>query len=96
MVAGIRELMKSDIEGPTNIGSSEYVSVAQLVSIVADVARKEIGVHYIDGPVGVQSRNFSNERIYSTGWNSSFSLRDGIEKTYPWVDQQVTAAKSQR
>jgi GDP-D-mannose 3', 5'-epimerase len=39
--------------------------------------------------VGVQSRNFSNDRIASTGWQSRFSLRDGIALTYPWVEEQV-------
>jgi nucleoside-diphosphate-sugar epimerase len=39
--------------------------------------------------VGVHSRNFSNERIYSIGWKSQFSLEDGIRLTYPWVEQQV-------
>jgi len=41
--------------------------------------------------VGVQSRNFSNERIYSVGWRSRFSLKDGIARTYPWVQAQVEA-----
>jgi len=42
--------------------------------------------------VGVRSRNFSNAKIYSTGWNARFSLRDGIAQTYPWVEEQVKAA----
>jgi nucleoside-diphosphate-sugar epimerase len=77
--------------GPANIGSAEYVSVAQLVQTVADVAGKTIRIRYVAGPVGVQSRNFSNERIYSVGWRSRFSLRDGIARTYPWVQAQVEA-----
>lgn len=46
---------------------------------------------HVDGPVGVRSRNFSNERIYSTGWRARFFLRDGISHTYPWVEAQVRA-----
>lgn len=91
MVDGIRRLMQSDLEGPTNIGSSEYVSVEELVETVADVAGKRVRTKYINGPVGVQSRNFSNAKIYSTGWKPRFSLRAGIEKTYPWIDEQVKA-----
>ena len=41
------------------------------------------------GPVGVQSRNFSNARIYSLGWRAKTSLREGIGDTYRWVEQQV-------
>ena len=52
----------------------------------------DFGVH-IDGPVGVQSRNFSNARIYSIGWRSQFDLRAGIEQTYPWVAAQVEALR---
>jgi len=41
----------------------------------------------------VRSRNFSNERISSTGWRARFSLRDGIACTYPWVEAQVYATQ---
>jgi len=91
MVSGIYLLMQSDLEGPTNIGCPEYVSVRQLVDTVADVAGKKVNIHCIDGPVGVQSRNFSNERIYSIGWKALYPLRRGIELTYPWVEAQVNA-----
>ena len=53
---------------PTNIGSPEYVTVDELVRTVADVAGKQLRTVHVEGPVGVLSRNFSNERIYSTGW----------------------------
>ena len=93
MVDGIRKLMDSSLEGPTNIGWPEYVSVKQLVETVAEVAAKRISVRYVSGPVGVLSRNFSNARIYSTGWQPRFSLRDGIGRTYPWIEQQVRMAR---
>jgi GDP-D-mannose 3',5'-epimerase len=89
MVDGIYRLTQSDLPTPSNIGSPEYVTVDELVRIVAEVAGKRIQVAHIDGPVGVRSRNFSNERIYSTGWRPRFTLRDGIGRTYPWVESQV-------
>jgi nucleoside-diphosphate-sugar epimerase len=92
MVDGICLLMHSDIAEPANIGCPEYVSVKELVDIVAEVAGKTIQIRYVDGPVGVQSRNFSNDRIYSIGWRSRFSLREGIALTYPWVASQVREA----
>jgi nucleoside-diphosphate-sugar epimerase len=92
MVDGIVLLARSDLEGAVNIGSPEYVSVEQLVQVVQEVAGKRVGIRNIDGPVGVQSRNFSNTRIESLGWRSRFSLRDGIARTYPWVEQQVLQA----
>jgi nucleoside-diphosphate-sugar epimerase len=91
MVDGIYRLMHSELTGPTNIGCPEYVSVDELVQTVADVAEKRIFIRHVDGPVGVQSRNFSNDRIYTTGWRARFSLREGIARTYPWVEAQVHA-----
>lgn len=94
MVDGIVTLMRSDIETPVNIGSSEYVDVETLVRTVADVAGKDISVLYVDGPVGVQSRNFSHALIESLGWHARYSLRDGIASTYPWVEEQVRKAQA--
>ena len=91
MVDGIYRLMHSDLQGAVNIGNPEYVSVNELVATVAEVAHKRINIRHIKGPVGVQSRNFSNERIFTTGWKAAFPLRAGIEKTYFWVESQVKA-----
>jgi len=89
MLDGICRLMGSALQGPVNIGSPQYVSVRDLVDTVADVSGKTFRVRYVEGPVGVRSRNFSNARIYATGWESRFSLRDGIARTYPWIEEQV-------
>jgi GDP-D-mannose 3',5'-epimerase len=93
MVDGIYRLMHSDLEGAVNIGCPEYVSVNELVATVAQVAGKKINVKHVEGPVGVQSRNFSNERIYSTGWQAKYFLKDGIACTYPWISEQVRKTK---
>ena len=89
MVDGIYLLMQSELEGAVNIGCPQYVTVEELVDTVAEVAGKRIRKQYVEGPVGVHSRNFSNERIYSIGWRARFSLRDGIVRTYPWIREQV-------
>ena len=91
MLEGIYLLMQSDLGVPINIGCPQYVSVKELIDTVAEVAGKKIHVKYIQGPVGVRSRNFSNEKIYSLGWRSRFSLREGIALTYPWVAKQIAA-----
>lgn len=93
LVDGIRRVMQSELEGPVNIGNPEYVSVKELVETVAAVAGKRIRVEWVSGPVGVQSRNFSNERIYSTGWRARFPLAAGIAQTYPWIEAQVKAKR---
>jgi len=93
LVDGIYRLMHSDISLPTNLGCPQYVSVDELATTVAEVAGKEIHIEHVPGPVGVQSRNFSNARAYSIGWQPKVWLRDGIALTYPWVEAQVMAQR---
>jgi nucleoside-diphosphate-sugar epimerase len=94
MTDGIFRLMHSDLEGGVNIGCPQYVTVDELVEVCAEVSGKKVNIKHVDGPVGVQSRNFSNERIYSTGWEPKVFLKEGIERTYPWVAEQVAKKKS--
>lgn len=89
MIDGIYRLMQSDIDKPVNIGCPRYVSVKELANTVAEIAKKKINTRSVPGPVGVHSRNFSNDRIYSTGWKSQFDLQKGISLTYPWILKQV-------
>lgn len=94
MIEGIYLLMQSDLHGAVNIGCPQYVSVDELAYTIADVAGKKINIRHIEGPVGVQSRNFSNDRIYSIGWKARHYLRDGIAQTYPWIEEQVRQAQA--
>jgi GDP-D-mannose 3',5'-epimerase len=89
LIEGIYMLMHSDFEDPVNIGSSQYVTVDELVDTVIEVSGKTIHKKYVEGPVGVQARNFSKARIHSLGWEAKFSLKEGIERTYPWIERQV-------
>ena len=91
MVDGIYRLMQSDLQGPTNIGNPEYISVDELVTTAAKVAGKKIKINHVKGPVGVESRNFSNQKIFRTGWKANFSTDDGIRLTYPWIESHVKA-----
>jgi nucleoside-diphosphate-sugar epimerase len=93
MLEGIYLLMQSDLKVPVNIGCPQYVSVKELIDAVARIARKNVHVKWIEGPVGVQSRNFSNSKIYSLGWKPKYFLEDGISLTYPWISGQVNKAK---
>ena len=93
MVDGIYMLTQSDLEGAVNIGCPQYVTVDQLVATVAEVAGKTIHSKYVDGPVGVHSRNFSNARIYSLGWRAKVFVKEGLGYTYPWIEAQVKTAR---
>ena len=87
---GTTRLLRSDLEGPFNIGSEEMVTINQLVHIVSDIAGKTIQINNIPGPQGVRGRNSDNTLIREKlGWAPSQSLKDGLEKTYQWIETQV-------
>jgi GDP-D-mannose 3', 5'-epimerase len=92
MVDGIVTLMKSQLENGVNIGRREYVSVDELALLVAEIAGKKVHLRHVDGPVGVRARNFLAPRMASIGWESRVSLREGLSRTYPWIESQVKAA----
>ena len=79
LVDGVRRLVDSGMTEPTNIGTREYVSVQQLVALVADAAGKEISPRWIPGPVGVQNRN-PNDRIESLDLNRNLISRMAYQK----------------
>jgi len=93
MVEGINMLMHSELHGAVNIGCPQYVSVDELASTVARVSGKKITIKHVPGPVGVQSRNFSNARISSLGWQAKVPVLEGIQRTYPWVEEQVRRSR---
>ena len=88
--------MRSAHQGPFNIGSDEMVSINELVSVVADVAGKTIRVEHVPGPQGVRGRRSDNRLIHKlVGWQPVGRLIEGIEQTYPWVEQQLHARNNQ-
>jgi GDP-D-mannose 3', 5'-epimerase len=93
-VTGTLRLMASDFQEPINIGSSELVTVNELVTIVEDIAGVRLKRAYdTSAPKGVNGRNSDNALIQSVlGWEPSVSLRQGLEETYSWVYGQVKAA----
>src|SRR6266404_5605830 len=94
-VDGIRRLMESDFTGPVNIGSNEMVSINQLAYLVMDVAHKKLSLHHVPGPLGVRGRNSDNRLIaQKLGWSPSRPVREGLEKTYSWIQRQITPMPS--
>lgn len=93
-VEGVRRLMNSDFTGPVNIGSEEMVTINHLAAQVTAISGKWLGVRHVDGPLGVRGRNSDNRLIGSKlGWKPSLPLCTGLEKTYSWIEKQVTMRK---
>ena len=87
---GIRRLMDSDFIGPVNIGSEEMITINGLAELVMNIAGKKLGVFHIAGPLGVRGRNSDNNIVNEKlGWRPQRPLKEGLEKTYTWIAEQV-------
>jgi GDP-D-mannose 3',5'-epimerase len=90
-VRGTRSIAQLGDGDPINLGSSELVTINELVTIVEEIASIELERKYLlDAPQGVRGRNSDNTLfLRKHGWEPSTSLRKGLERTYEWIFQQV-------
>lgn len=89
-VEGVWRLMQSDFAGPVNIGSSEMISIDRLAFLIGEIAGKLFTITHVPGPLGVRGRNSDNSLIEAKlGWKPTATLREGLERTYPWIAEQV-------
>lgn len=89
-VEGVLRLMRSDFEGPVNIGSEEMVTINQLAQYAIDISGKNITIKNIDGPTGVRGRNSDNKLIQEKlGWSPNYPLYNGLTETFNWINKQV-------
>jgi nucleoside-diphosphate-sugar epimerase len=98
-IYGIHRIMDSEIVEPLNLGSSEMVSVNQLVDMVEDIAGIKLKRSYdLSAPKGVNGRNSENTLIRKLlNWEPSISLRAGLAKTYAWIyDEYMAREKTSR
>jgi nucleoside-diphosphate-sugar epimerase len=88
---GTLAILERDIHEPVNLGSSELVTINQLVDIVEDIAGVKLKRRYkLDAPKGVNGRNSDNTKIRQyLGWEPSIRLRDGLAKTFAWIESQM-------
>jgi len=95
---GTVDILASDIVEPVNVGSSELVTINQLVDIVESIAGVELERRYnLSAPKGVNGRNSDNTKIRALlGWEPSTRLRDGLELTYRWIHGEMTRTVAAR
>jgi len=88
---GTLAIAESEIDEPINLGSSELVTINQLVDIVEAIAGVKLQRHYkLDAPKGVNGRNSDNTMILGKlGWEPSIRLKDGMARTYEWIESQM-------
>jgi nucleoside-diphosphate-sugar epimerase len=90
---GVAAIYESDILEPINLGSSEMVTINQLVDIAEEIAGVKLKRNYkLDAPRGVNGRNSDNTLIQKyLGWEPSIRLRDGMARTMAWIEEQMLA-----
>jgi GDP-D-mannose 3',5'-epimerase len=91
-VKGTQMIMHGNYAEPLNLGSSELVSINRLVDLVEEIAGVKLKRRYnLKAPKGVNGRNSDNTLIQKVfGWEPSTRLRDGLERTYQWIYDQMT------
>ncbi|HUB66722.1 MAG TPA: NAD-dependent epimerase/dehydratase family protein [Candidatus Methylacidiphilales bacterium] len=89
---GTQMLLESDFTEPINIGSSQKVTINQLVDIAENIAGVKLKRRYkLDAPKGVNGRNSDNTLIKKVfGWEPSIRLEDGLERTYRWIHDEIS------
>ena len=87
-VDAVLKLFFSDYTNPVNIGSDEKVTINELISIAENLSGRKFEKNYqLDKPQGVRGRSSNNDLIKKTlNWNYKYSLEEGIEKTYNWIE----------
>jgi GDP-D-mannose 3', 5'-epimerase len=93
-ILGTRLIAESDVREPLNLGSSELVTIDQLVTLVEDLAGVHLKRHYnLLAPRGVNGRNSDNTLIEQRlGWSPSTALCDGMARTYHWIEREMTVS----
>ena len=90
---GTRAILESEIHEPINLGSSELVTINQLVDIAEEIAGLRLERKYnLNAPKGVNGRNSDNTKIKQyLGWEPSIRLKEGLAKTYEWIESEMMA-----
>src|SRR5260370_36372234 len=88
--------MHSDVTEPLKLGSNEIVTINGLVDIVEEIAGIRLKrIYDLDAPKGVLGRNSDNSLILDRlEWEPSIRLRDGLERTYRWIEGEMMSSRS--
>ena len=95
-VEGTETVFNKSYKDPLNIGSDEQVSINQMISMIEEIADYKVKKNYqLDKPLGVRGRSSDNTlAMEKIGWKPSYTLKQGLEKTYKWIYDQMTTNKS--
>ncbi len=96
-IVGTVRLLRSDFEGPVNIGSDEMISINDLAKMVIGFSGKAVGIRNILGPEGVRGRNSDNRLIAEQlGWAPERPVSEGMACTYGWINGEIAKRHNQK
>ena len=97
-IEGLLKIFNSDYSEPINLGSTEQVSINNLVNKIETIANYKINKNYlIDKPKGVRGRSSDNSLIKKTiNWEPNITLSEGLKITYEWIFEQISSKKTDK
>ena len=95
-IKGTLDVFDSDSSEVYNIGSEEQVSINQMITMIEEIADFNVKKNYqLDKPKGVRGRSSDNSYVAKKiGWKSENSLKEGLTKTYRWIEQQINSGSN--
>ena len=95
-IKGTLDVFDSDSSEVYNIGSEEQVSINQMITMIEEIADFNVKKNYqLDKPKGVRGRSSNNSYVTKNiGWKSENSLKEGLTKTYRWIEQQINSGSN--
>ena len=95
-IEGTKKLFKSDLKEPYNVGSSEQVSINQMIDMIEEIADYKVDRKYlIDKPKGVRGRSSDNTKIIKDlNWSPTLPLKDGLALTYNWIFNELKSGEN--
>ena len=91
-IKGTKKIFESNCREVLNIGSEEQVSINQMINTIEEIGNYKVDKNYqLDKPKGVRGRSSNNDLVREKiGWDSAISLRSGLEKTYKWINGEIS------
>ena len=95
-IKGTQDVFNSDFYDVYNVGSEEQVSINEMISKIEEIADYKVKKNYqLDKPKGVRGRSSNNDYVTKkTGWKSEHSLKEGLTKTYKWIEEQINSGSN--
>tara|TARA_B100000902_G_scaffold130897_1_gene129764 strand:- start:4584 stop:5588 length:1005 start_codon:yes stop_codon:yes gene_type:complete len=95
-IKGTQDVFNSDRHDVYNVGSEEQVSINEMISKIEEIADYKVKKNYqLEKPKGVRGRSSNNDYVTKkTGWKSEHSLKEGLTKTYQWIEEQINSGSN--